>query len=319
MRARSFNRSRRATVALLASTALAGCLAGCGGSGGSNAPVAAHETADVALKQTFESGRKIESGRLTLALSVSATGSTALAEPVEVKASGPFEEVGPGKLPRFDLSLDVNAQGHSLTAGAVSAGGKFYVELEGSAFVLPNSTMSALEKSFAQASSAAGKGSTLSALGIEPARWLTHPAVKGEPTLGGEKTTEIAGGLDVAALLKDANKLSGTAGASGLAGATGSLSPSLLSSLAKAVKTATVTVWTGNEKHLLRRLSLDATIAPKGQAASALGGLTSARLALSLGFSHLDEPQKIEAPANARPLSNLLQVLEGIGLVGQKS
>ncbi|MHB1538707.1 MAG: hypothetical protein ACYCUM_03510 [Solirubrobacteraceae bacterium] len=309
----------RATVALLAASTFGCGLAGCGSGGGGGNPVNAHETADVALQQTFESGRKIQSGRFELELTVSGTGSSVLAEPVGIKASGPFEESGAGKLPRFDVALAISGNGHSLTAGAVSAAGKVYAELEGSAFVLPSSATSALEKSYAQASKAAGKGSTLSALGIEPSRWLTHPAVKGEPTLGGEATTEIEGGLDLSALLKDANRLSGTAGATGLGGATGSLSPSLLSSIAKAVESATVTVWTGNAKHVLRRLTLDASLAPKGEAAKALGGLTSAKLTLAVGLSHIDEPQKIEAPAKARPLSSLIEVLSGIGLVGQKS
>jgi hypothetical protein len=303
----------------LAATAVGCTIAGCGGSGGGAGGGAMHETAAVALKQTFESGKQIESGRVSLDLKVSGSGSSELSEPVEVKASGPFEEAGEGELPRFDLSLAIDAQGHSLTAGAISSGGKFYVELEGSAFVLPSSTMKALEKSYAQATKAAGKGSTLSALGIEPSRWLTHPSVKGEPTIEGEKTTEIEGGLDLQALLKDASRLSGDAGSTGLGGAAGGLSPTLISSIAKAVKSATVTVYTGDSDHLMRRLDMDATIVPKGEAEQALGGLTSAKLDLQLGFSHLDEPQEIVAPSKAKPLSNLLQVLEGIGLVGQTS
>ncbi|MHB1807948.1 MAG: hypothetical protein ACYCU0_01465 [Solirubrobacteraceae bacterium] len=321
MRAPSLNRPARTTVALLLAAVLGCTLAGCGGSGGngSGAPIQAHETAAVVLKRTFRSGKQIQSGQLNLDVKVSGTGSTLLAEPAEIKASGPFEEAGEGKLPRFEVSLEVVARGHALTAGAISVGGKLYVELEGSAFVLPGSTMKALEESYAQARKGAGEQSGLAALGIEPARWLAHPSIKGEPTIEGEKTTEIEGGLDLPALLKDANRFSGAAGSTGLAGVAGSLSPSLVSSIAKAVKSAVVTVYTGNEDHLMRRLKLNAAIAPKGEAKQALGGLTSAQLELELSFSHLDEPQKIEAPANAKPLSNLLQALEGVGLVGQTS
>jgi hypothetical protein len=312
MRARSFNIRRRATVALIASLALSCTLAGCGGS---SKPVAT-----VLLRDTFDAHTQIERGKVNLDLSLSGTGSSALSRPLALKVSGPFEELGEGKLPSFDLKIDVETDGNSLDAGAVSYAGRIYVELEGGAFVVPKSASASLEKSFAEASKSAGGGQgSFSALGIEPGRWLTHPVVKGEPTVGGVKTTEIEGGLDLKALLEDTSRLTGEAGSTGLGGAGGELSPELVTELAKSVSSATIDVYTGNSDHLLRRLTLDASIAPEGKAKAALGGLKTAKLKLDLGFEDLGQQQQITAPSNPKPLSQLVKVLEGIGLVGQQS
>jgi hypothetical protein len=310
MRAPSLNIARRTTVALAALAVATGTLAGCGGG---------QPDATVLLRDTFDAHKQIESGKVNVELTLSGTGSSTLSRPIELKVSGPFEEVGVGKLPRFSLAVDVAADGQKLEAGAISDSGRLYVELEGSAFLVPQSSSEALEKSFAKASRGSVGSSAFSALGIEPGRWLTHPLVKGEATIDGVKTTEIEGGLNLEALLKDSSRLSGEAGSTGLAGATGTLSPKLITELAKSVGSASVKVYTGNSDDLLRRLTLTASIAPKGAAATALGGLRTAKLRLDVGFEDIGAHQQISPPKEAKPLSELLEVLEGVGLVRQKS
>lgn len=313
MRAPSLNIFIRATVALLLATTLGCTIAGCGKSSPS---------ATALLKDTFEAPKPIESGRLSLSFSLSGKGSQ-VSRPLTLRLSGPFEEQGKGKLPQFALGVDFDTGGRTLTAGVTSVDGKLYLELEGTPFVAPASTTAALQKNFAEASrkSSGGPSSTFSALGIEPGRWLEHPVVKGERQVGGVRTTEIEGGLDIAALLQDADRLSGAAGKAGLGSeATGGLlSPRLISELAKSLTSARVQVYTGSSDHLLRRLHLNASLAPKGAASAALGGLHSAKLSLTLNIDELGKPQRIVAPKNPKPLSQLVEVLEGVGLVGEKS
>lgn len=309
MTARSLNRFARATVALLALLAISCTIAACGGSRGS---------ATTLLNETFDAHEQIQSGKIDLDLTLSGTGSASLRKPVALKLSGPFEEAGPRRLPRFDLDVHIETGGRTLTAGAISDDGALYVTLEGTAFSVPKVAVHALEKSFAEASKGPSGSSTFSALGIEPRRWLTHPVVAGEPTIGGVKTTKIEGGLDLKALLHDTSKLSGEAGSTGLSGAAG-LSPQLITGLGEAVRSAKVAVYTGNSDHLLRRLTVDAQIAPKGEARVALGGLKTATLRLDLSLEDLGTHQTIVAPKQARPLSQLLEVLEGTGLIGPRS
>ncbi|HEY1689970.1 MAG TPA: hypothetical protein VGF95_14040 [Solirubrobacteraceae bacterium] len=314
MRTPSLNILMRATVALLLAATLGCTISGCGKSSPS---------ATALLKDTFEAPKAIESGRLSLSFSLSGKGGQ-VSRPLTMKLSGPFEEEGEGKLPQFALAIDFDTEGNALKAGATSIDGKLYLELEGTPFVAPASTTKALQKSFSQASKkGAGKSasSTFAALGIEPGRWLTHPVVKGEKQVDGVATTEVEGGLDVAALLKDTNRLSGAAGEAGLGSeaASGLLSPKLITELAKSLTTAKVAVYTGNSDHVLRRLVLNASLAPKGQASTALGGLHSATLSLTLNIAEVGKPQQIVAPKNPKPLSQLVEVLEGIGLVGEHS
>lgn len=303
----------RATVALLLAATLGCTVAGCGKSSPS---------ATALLKDTFEAPKPIESGRLSLNLSLSGKGSKA-DRPLQLKLSGPFEEQGKGKLPQFALAITFDTGGHALKAGATSVAGKLYLELEGTPFVVPDATTTELQKSFAEASkkSSRNTSSTFAALGIEPGRWLTHPVVQGETLLAGVKTTKIEGGLDVKALLQDTNRLSSAASKSGLGGeaTSGLLSTKLIDELAKSLTSARVVVYTGSSDHLLRRLDLNASLSPTGEASAALGGVHSAKLSLTLSIAQLGKPQQIVAPQNPKPLSQLVEVLEGVGLVGQKS
>ena len=309
----------RTTVALLLSATVACTIAGCGGSGGAGGASSGATSPVALLKETFDAPKPIESGRVSVDLDLAETKSSTT-QHTDLKLSGPFEEAGNGKLPRFALDVDLESEGHTLSAGAVSTSGKLYVELEGSAFVAPRSTTAALQESFAKASKGSGgAASSFSALGIDPGRWLTHPVTKGEPSIGGVKTTEVQGGLNLPALLQDTDRLTGAAGKTGLGGLAGTLSPKLIAELAKAVTSAKVDVYTGVSDHLLRRLALTAAIAPRGAARAALGGLSSAELDLQVNLSEIGKPQKIEAPLNAKPLSQLFKVLEGVGLVSQAS
>ena len=295
-------------AALLALAALACGLGACGAGGSSGA--------EVMLAQTFESHKPIESGRIDLSLALTpdrVAGGTPPAKLLGVELRGPFQGRGAGKLPEFSLQLALAASGRTLRAGATATSGQIYIELAGTPFVTPAGTAQQLQQSYAQttrASSSAKARSTFAGLGVDPGEWLVDPHIVAAGTNG--ETTHIAGSLDVARFLADAQKISGAGGALGLSAGSAVPSTAGIAGLAGSVRSARVDVYTGTQDHLLRRLLLTADVAATPQARSALGLSSGATLTLDLAFAQLNQPQTITAPANPRPISDLGPALEGL-------
>ena len=307
MRALFKNTRTRAAVALAATALSAPALGACSGASG--------ESPQALLSDTFSSQRQIESGRIDLALSLSATGSSAATQPMSVHLAGPFQSEGAGKLPRFSLALQASVGGHALGAGATATGSALYVQIAGAWFSTPSSTYRAIEEGFARASSQAPNGkvqSTFASLGIDPGRWLSNPSDAGTTTVDGVQTVHLTAAVNVPAFLADVAKLSQAGSALGLASVPGggSISPGTAGELAKSIQAARVDVYTGKSDHTLRRLEVGATVAATAQTQSLLGGLRTARVHLLLEFSELNRPQSISAPANPQPASQLLPALQ---------
>lgn len=305
----------RVIVALLGAMALLVGVGACGAS--SPGPQAL-------LSETFDSKTPIESGRLDLSLTLSGSASSALKSPVSVSLSGPFQSVDPHKLPRFDLQAGLTVAGHTLHLGAVSTSSHFFIELEGTSFMAPESTVRALQEGYAHAGTPATHTSaTFSALGIDPGRWLVNPVNAGTARIDGVETLHLVASLDVARFLADASRLSSAGSALEVSArqgsATGLISPETILALAHAVKSARVDVYTGKEDRLLRRLVLTATLSSKNGGNSTLEGLRTATLHLDLQFSDLNRPQTIIAPSNPRPISELVGVLQQLGVVPRSS
>jgi hypothetical protein len=90
----------------------------------------------------------------------------------------------------------------------------------------------------------------------------------------------------------------------------GTLSPTVVTELAKSIKSAHVEVYTGQSDHLLRRLEVSAVVSGTSQTQALLGGLKTADVKILLEFSSLNQPQTISAPANPQPPSKLLPALQ---------
>jgi hypothetical protein len=302
------NTKLRTAVALLLAIFCGCLLSACGGSSGG---------AQTLLDETFAGRRQIESGNVKLSFALGASGSSGSTKPLAVTLSGPFQSEGAGKLPRFALQLQLSAAGHELQAGATATGSALFVQLAGTWFSTPASTYKTIEESYAKATrnaSSAKVGSTFSALGIDPARWLSDPSEVGNTTVGGEPTVHLTAAVDIPAFLADVSKLSQAGGALGLGavpgGGGGSLSPSVIGELAKSIKSAQVNVYTGRSDHLLRRLEVTATVAGTPQTQALLGALSSATLTIQLELSDLNKAQSIAAPSNVEPPSQLLPALQ---------
>lgn len=305
------NTTIRAAVALLPAIACASLLAACSGSSSGSA--------EALLKDTFSGHTQIESGNVNLSFGVSAAGHSGAAKPLAVRLSGPFQSAGAGKLPHFALALQLSAAGHALNAGATSTGSALYVQLAGTWFSTPQSAYTAIEQGYAQATAKASNAkvrSTFSSLGIEPGRWLSSPTQVGAVTVAGAPTVHLTASVDIPAFLADVSKLSQAGGGLSpiLPGSpvpgSGALSTTVVTELAKSIKSAHVDIYTGQSDHLLRRLEVTAVVSGTPQTQALLGGLSSAELKVLLEFTDLNKPQTIAAPPNPQPPSQLLPALQ---------
>jgi hypothetical protein len=295
---------------VLAAGILAGAAYGCGGGG--------HPRGGPAVvKETFASGKPVQSGRVNLVFGLGVrrvSGSHAHGESFLLHLSGPFQSRGAQRLPRFQLAVQQRSSAppaRALRATATSTGTQLFIGFGGRQFLAPPATERALEQGYARAGggAASANGSPLASLGIDPGAWLTHPRIAGSRRVGGVDTVHVVSGLNVSRFLADASALSSAASPLALgAGAHGAgLLPRGLATVpAGDVRVARVDLFTGAKDHLPRRLSLRLTIA--GTPAS-LGDVRRVTLTLVLGLSALNQPQRIVAPSNPRPPSELARLL----------
>jgi hypothetical protein len=300
----------RALVALLAVALVAVVLAGCGGSGSessSGGSGGGGDDAQALLRQTFSGSHQVKSGRLTIALGITAQGDSSIRGPVRVAISGPFQSEGAGRLPQFDMNADLSAQGQSFQAGLTSTGSRAFVKFGGTNYAVPDQVLTQLKQSYDQQvkqSSSSGRG--LGAFGIEPLRWLRDPSVRGEETVGGTATEHISASLDTARFLDDVNTLLRRANEQGLGSATGRALPRELTARERqqamaAIRTAKVDVWTGKDDKTLRKLAVALTLAD-----SSSGRAQTASVSFSVELADVNQPQTITAPTTSRPLQELL-------------
>src|SRR4051794_27156822 len=293
---------RRLLVAML-SCALVVLVAGCGGGG---------DSVDSLLSQTFAPDKSVKSGRLNAQLDANVQGVQGLNGPVRLRLNGPFQSAGKGEMPSFDFTLGLSAGGQSFNAGGVSTGDKGYVRFQNQAYAVSDALFKTFKDRYLQAAKQSSKKKdstpTLGSLGINPRRWLEDPKKAGEENIGGVDTIHITAGIDVPRQLDDVNRVLGRASS-----ATGSkqvpqrLSDADRQKIVDAVDTATVDVFTGKDDKLLRRLDVSVRLKNSG---SVKGGTVRFQLQLDA----LNKDQTIKAPANTKPLDQLLTA--GVGQSG---
>ncbi|MFN8130852.1 MAG: hypothetical protein U0R70_04815 [Solirubrobacteraceae bacterium] len=302
--------SRRLPILLALLAALAVAFAACGG-GSSQDPAQV-------LDETFGASKPVKSGKLDLDLNVAIKGrsSAAQAGPIAVKLSGPFQSHGSASLPAFNFAFSVAAAGRSVQAGAVSTGTSGYVVVRGQAYQLSPAEFAQFKQGYEQSARRTRRpAQPLSALGIDPRRWIRNAETKDNEDIGGTDTVHVSAQVNIPKLLADVSRVAQSAGqAAGGQGRqlTQRLTPAQQLRLARAVRSARIDVYSGADDKTLRRLTVTLDLA--GQAGSSSSGGT---VALTLTLSDLNQPQQIAAPANAKPLSDLTSTLQqGLGGLG---
>jgi hypothetical protein len=262
----------------------------------------------------------IHSADLKLDAQLDLKGSDQLEDPVRIQASGPFRS-NEGKLPSVDLSLQLgnSGDGQVVQTGFLSTGERAFVKFQDVYYeqdpAVVRRTNAALAKRDGKR-----KRSSLGSLGLDPRSWLGDAKDEGEETVAGVETHHVSGTLEVTQLLDDLNDFVQRSGST-LSGAAGQAKPQRLTRtdiarIAQIVEDPTFDVYVGVDDDVIRRISgrLEFQV-PEDQRKS-VSGIKSGTLEFSLEFRDVNGDQRIEAPARARPLSELTRSLGGAGALG---
>jgi hypothetical protein len=296
---------RRLTVPalfLLALSAVVFAVAACGSS---------NDDAEQVLKDTFSSGKSVKSGKLDVAINFSGKGGSGSAsQPVQIQLTGPFQSRGTGQVPAFDLDAALGGGAGGKSVGAVSTGTQGFVTIGEQAYVLPPTIFNRFKQSFAQSAQNGNKPkTTFSALGIEPANWLKDPKLEDDENIGGVTTKHVSAGVDVPKFLDDIEKVVKKASAQGGQSSqvpNTTFTPAQKKQIADSVKDASFDVWSGKDDKIIRKLAVSLDFdTSKNANTTALRGITSGSIDFSVTLTDLNSPQTINAPANAKPFTQL--------------
>lgn len=203
----------------------------------------------------------------------------------------------------------------------MSLGDTGYLKFGGKAYAVDKALFDQFKNGYekSQNQSKGSGGASFKALGINPGTWLTDARKVGKADVGGTQTFHISSGVNVQRFLADVNTLLSKAknlGGSSTQGVPQGLSPAVQSTIERSVKRAQVDVYTGVDDHALRRLALSVSLAVPKDAQKTAGGLKSGELRFDLTIADLNKGQSINAPAGARPFSELqsqIAALQGAG------
>lgn len=247
------------TRTLALTVTIAAVLAGCGGP----------DAAEVA-RETGERLGDIRSGTLDLRLDVEGSGGgedTAFG----LELAGPFALPESDGLPVADLEYTQSVGDASETTTVVSTGEEAWVD----GAPLTADQAARLELS-------AGRANPLD--GLDIGAWLVDPELGEE----GDGTVTVTGALDVARALADVAELTGTS----------RFSDAEAERLAEATRDSRLTIVTGAEDRLLRRLDADVRLELEvaERLREALGPLVGGAIRLRMEIAGPNEPVEVSAP-----------------------
>jgi len=298
----------RSALALAACALCSLAFSACGGGGDD-------EDATALLERAFS--ENIGSANVAMDIEFAGKGSERLGDdPVRVKVTGPYKSNGNEKLPSLDFDVNVQGAGQNLALGAVLTDDNGFIEFNGSPYEVGKEVIAQQNSALATESK---EGEGLKALGIDPQSWVKDPSNEGEEEVAGVETKHLSGKVDVAKLLEDLGEAGAKAG-----GSLGGQAPPMLTEeqrkqAAEAVEDPKFDIYVGKDDNKIRRLSVDLSfIVPEDRRQSA-GGLEGGSLAFNLELSGVGDEVKIEAPADAKPIAELVQGLQSLGGLGALS
>jgi hypothetical protein len=249
-------------------------------------PASSSTNASQLLRDTLANSAKLKSGLL----SASVRGGDQ-----QGKVTGPFASEGQGKLPRF--AFDVTAAGRHV--GLTWTGEKGFITLDNTPYELSDLIVRQVEAGLEQAASA---NKSAGPLAIDVSGWLKNPRNEGLAQVGDAQTIKLTGTADKAKVLAGLQSITKQFGSFGLPGSGSSQQE--LQEYVDAVKKIGVQIYTGASDRILRRLVVDTTVADPDTH-------KTGRYVVDLTLTKVNQDQKISAPANAHPFSELLQKAAG--------
>ncbi|MGZ8621363.1 MAG: hypothetical protein ACXWW8_02090 [Solirubrobacterales bacterium] len=293
----------RALLLLPVSLVVALTIAACGGDSGGD------EDPQQVLDATFSNDESVSSGNLEISVNVDAEGGDDPGS-FEASLSGPFQGGEDGGVPQFDLTaeakVDSSAQEFSGSADLTSTGDTAFVNFQGTDYELPQEVFNEFATAFAQAqeqtdASQQEDQNLLSSIGIDPSNWLTDLSNDGTEDVDGTETIHISGQADVRVLVADLKKIIAQVPQAAEQVTRDQLSQ--FDQVADRIESADFDIYTGADDDVLRKLDASVQIDPPDTE----GAASSVEVGFSVSFSDVNEPQAISAPADAQPLSTLLE------------
>lgn len=289
---------------------LAGCLlAGCGGDDDT-------DSVENLLDRAFS--EEIRSADLELEAEIALAG--LLEEPVRIEAEGPFRS-NEGKLPSADIELRIGSDGggQTVTSGVLTTGDRAFVKFQDVYYEQPPERVREANEAIRRNSDRSNR-QPLSELGLDPRSWLGEADEEGGAEVAGVETRHVSGTLDVESLMHNLNRFVRRSG-SALNGAAGQapappLSDADIRELTQAVEDPSFDIYVGKEDDIIRRVSGRVEFEIPKRSRAGLGGLDGGSVVFSVEFRDVNGEQEIEAPASARPLSDLTESLGAAGLPG---
>jgi hypothetical protein len=278
---------------------VAALLAACGSGGSSDD---AKATVDKAFSHS------IKSANIAFSFSAKVDGVAQLQQPISLKLSGPYQSNGRGKLPSLNWQASFSGGGQSLSGGLISTGDNAFVSYQGSNYEVGAAQVAQINQ---QLASQTDQKKTLADFGIDPKNWITDAEDKGDESVNGADTTHVKAAVDVGKMLTDLNKTVQQAGGAMGTTAPSQITPQQIDQIKQVVKNPTIDVYVGKDDDTLRRLnvSIDFQI-PEAQR-SQFQGAQGGNVTFSLDLRDVGKPQTVQAPANAKPLSELRSQLGG--------
>jgi hypothetical protein len=299
-------RVRRLGVLLLLAVCL---LAACGGEDDT-------DSVENVLDRAFS--EEIRSADMRLEAEIELTG--LLDEPVRIEAEGPFR-TNEGKMPAADIELRIGSDGggQTVTSGVLTTGDRAFVKFQDVYYEQPPERVRDANEAIKRNRNGSNS-QPLSELGLEPRSWLGEAEEEGDAEVAGVETRHVSGTLDVDSLMRNLNRFVRRSG-SALGGAAGQAAPPPLSNadireLSEAVEDPSFDLYVGKEDGIIRRVSGRVEFEIPKPSRAGLGGLDGGSIVFSAEFRDVNGDQEIEAPANARPLSDLTDSLGAGGLPG---
>jgi hypothetical protein len=151
----------------------------------------------------------------------------------------------------------------------------------------------------------------LGSLGIDFTKWLPDARNEGAAQVGDAQTIKISGKADVKQVIADLDKITEKAATLNVPGAAGKvpqkLTPQQKASTENAIKALTVTVYTGAQDRILRRLTVNADL-------KASASKIDAAVLLDVTFNKVAKAQTFPVPDNPRPFGELLKAIDAAGI-----
>jgi hypothetical protein len=294
-------RRRLLALALIAVALVAALLAGCGGG--------SEGDAKALLRRGFSSS--IPSANVTMEISAKVDGVPQLTQPIRAKLGGPYKTNGPRTLPSLNWDVSISGGGQTFSIGLISDGDRGFVNFQGTNYEIDKSTMDQLKAASAQGGPSGSR--SLKQFGIDPLAWAKDPSVEGESDVAGVQTKHVSAGIDIDKLFNDLNKVVAKAGGSVAAARPSQLTPAVIDQIKNVVHNPKFDVYVGKADGKIRRASVSMDFEVPKDAQAGLRGLKGGNLTISIEFASVGEPQTIQAPANAKPISELTKQLQGLG------